>query len=76
MENKAIILEKLLDLLQNTRNLRDLVSLDYEKTGDGFFNEFAVATFERGDVVRINISWDSGTAIIKDVLRGLGYLGD
>ena len=84
-EDKALILQKLCETLQITRNMSNLVSLEYVKNC-GTYEEAALATVLReviddddNIVTRkchelINISCDSGTAIIKDVLRHFGFL--
>lgn len=64
MENKQNILNLLLPALQETRNLHDLVSLRYivEK-------ESVEATFSSGSKKYANVAMDSGTAMIRDLLR-------
>ena len=84
-EDKALILQKLCETLQLTRNMSNLVSLEYVKNS-GVYEDAALATVFRqvidddNNIVTreckelINISWDSGTAIIKDVLRHFGIV--
>lgn len=69
-ENKQSICDLLLVTLQATRNASDLVSLEYFEDEKG--NETVVATFESGGKRVINVSMDSGTAMIRDIMKGLG----
>lgn len=80
-EDKQHICDLLLPALQATRNLSDLVSLKYEKIGVPERYEFAGmelefhdmevvrATFESGYSKEANVTMDSGTAMIKDILN-------
>lgn len=68
MEDKKKILDLLLPALQETRNLEDLMSLVYVKLENG--EERVIAIFPAGDKA-VNITGDSGTAMIQDVLRGI-----
>lgn len=74
MENKAIIAADLAATLQQTRAYSDLVELRYYGPGE-IPNlpeeEIVVATFRDAPSVRINVTMDSGIALISDVLRGL-----
>lgn len=63
MENKQTILNLLLPTLQATRNLYDLISLDYDKE-----KEIVIAHFANGKKL-VNVEGDSGTAMIKDILK-------
>jgi len=64
MENKQVILNLLLPALQATRNLSDLVSLQYDPAKD-----LVVAVFASGGVKIANVAMDSGTSMIRDVLK-------
>lgn len=66
MENKQRILDLLLPTLQATNNLDDLINLEYIEDSK---NEIAVATFANGSKKETNISMDSGTSMIKDILK-------
>ena len=67
MENKQEILNRLLFTCQATRGADDLASLIYdEKT------EEVTATFANGGKRIINVACDSGVAMIRDVMKGLG----
>lgn len=63
-EDKRAICKALLPVLQMTRNLNDLVSLEYDT-----LREIVVATFDSGYTKRANVAMDSGTAMIKDILK-------
>ena len=64
MEDKQQILDLLLPALQATRNLSDLVSLQYDPAKD-----MVVAVFASGGVKMANVDMDSGTSMIRDVLK-------
>lgn len=64
MENKQEILNKLLPALQATRNLHDLVGLEYQAD-----RELVYAKFESGYQKIVNVALDSGTAMIKDIIN-------
>lgn len=63
-EDKQKILDLLLPALQATRNLHDLIGLDYDEE-----SETVIATFNNGYQKRVNVAIDSGTAMICDVIR-------
>ena len=67
-EDKQKILDLLLPTLQATRNLEDLMSLVYVKLENG--EERVIAIFHAGDKV-VNVSGDSGTSLILDVVHGI-----
>ena len=64
MENKQRILDLLLSALQETRNLHDLVELEYR--GD---RGLVYAKFASGNYKIVNVAMDSGTAMICDVVH-------
>jgi len=64
-ENKQLICDKLLETLRITRYYSDLVSLDYKKVG---CDEVVIATFHNGYQKRVNVSMDSGEAMIRDIV--------
>lgn len=66
-EDKQKILDLLLPALQATSALYDLVSLKYIWCSD--YEEYVVATFQNGHMKKVNVSVDSGYAMILDVLR-------
>ena len=66
-ENKQNILDLLLTCLQQTDNLWDLVDLKYQREESG--EETVIATFANGFAKRVNVTADSGTSMIRDVIR-------
>lgn len=69
-ENKAKICRMLLPVLQETRGLYDLRYLEYVDYHNG--EEEVIATFNNGYRKRVNVSMDSGTAMIRDIMNHLG----
>ena len=79
-ENKQLICNKMFDLFRSTRQFHDLISLTYvynwdedkcEHINKELPTEYVMATFNNGYKKYINVSIDSGYAMIKDVLRYL-----
>ena len=70
MEDKQKILDLLLQALQATRHLHDLVSLEY--VWEYECGQHVEATFENGYKKQINVSMDSGTAMIRDIMEHIG----
>ena len=68
MENKQEILNKLLPALQATRNLSNLDSLKYVNDNN---DEIVIATFKNGGEKTVNVTADSGTAMITDLIKRL-----
>jgi hypothetical protein len=68
-ENYQEICDELCRVLKKTRYLPDLAEIrhEYETSGD----RTAVCVFEGGFRKRINVSSDSGFAMIKDILNNL-----
>ena len=64
MEDKQKILDLLLPALQATRNLADLVGLEYRED-----RELVYAKFASGNYKIVNVAMDSGTAMICDVVH-------
>jgi len=81
-ENKQLICNKMLELLQVTRHFSALVSLTYVYNWDdekqGPINkkfpaeEYVLARFNNGCEKYANVSMDSGYAMIKDILKQIG----
>ena len=63
-ESKQLILDLLLTCLQATSNLYDLTDLKYVAE-----DETVIATFSSGYTKTANVAMDSGTAMIRDVIR-------
>ena len=66
MEDKQQICNLLCKTLQATRNACDLERIHYHMMPSG--DEFAILEFEHGKK-EVCISMDSGTAIIKDIVK-------
>ncbi len=66
MENKELIVKALLPVLKMTDNLFDLSDLEYQKTGP--CAEVVIATFRNGGKKTANVSMDSGTSMIRDII--------
>lgn len=64
MEDKQKILDLLLPALQATRNLEDLASLKYNPQ-----KELVEARFLSGYAKWANVAADSGTSMIRDIIR-------
>lgn len=76
MENKFAICAYLTDALRETREFGDnLRSLTFEpgETRDDR-EDHVIATALNGRKVSINVHADSGIAMIRDILRGIGGL--
>ena len=69
MENKQLILDSLCSALQLTRDQADLEALKYKEIGP--VKQHVIATYDGGGSREINVSLDSGIAMIRDVLRAL-----
>lgn len=64
-EDKQKILDALLPALRLTRGASDLINLIYVKVSDD--QEYALAVFQNGAERKINVTLDSGIAMIRDV---------
>lgn len=69
MENKQLILDALCSALQLTRDQADLEALEYKEIGPS--GQHVIATYDGGGSREINVSLDSGIAMIRDVLRAI-----
>lgn len=67
MEDKTLICDALMQTLRLTRNHRNLVELRYEKLSDS--EERVTAIWDKGGFKVINVSLDSGSAMIRDIMR-------
>lgn len=68
-ENKAKIVDDFAGVLKQTAAFYDLRDLTYAKTIDG--DEIVIAEFQNGRKKDINVNWDSGIAMIHDIMRAL-----
>ena len=69
MEDKKTICELLCLALQATRNQDDLVSLDYVLEDNG--DEIVQVKWKSGGRKQINVTLDSGTAMIRDIMYSI-----
>lgn len=70
MEDKQKILDLLLQTLQATRRYSGMKSIEYIKDEEDDYAE-AVIELEDGHKIPVNVSMDSGLAMIRDVIRHL-----
>lgn len=68
-ENKQLICNLLLPSLKETREYQDLIELNYEKINEN--TETVTAIFDNNSKIKINVSLDSGSAMIRDILKRL-----
>ena len=64
-EDKQAICDKLLETLQLTSNLYDLIYLKYLRD-----EEKVLAIFRNRDKT-VNVAMDSGTSMIRDIIKGI-----
>lgn len=69
MENKKTICELLTKTVQETQGGEDVTEILYAKRDDG--EEFATIIFKNGYKKPVCVTADSGTALIRDVMRHL-----
>lgn len=68
IEDKQFICDLLTQTLNATRDLRDLVSLEYQRRGSD--DEIVAIIYENGTKL-VNVSMDSGIAMIRDILKAI-----
>ena len=66
-ENKQKICDLLAEALRATRDHSDLTGIRYEKLGE--YTERTIVEYANGCTRVINVSMDSGTAMMRDILR-------
>lgn len=69
MEDKDMICKELAKLLKLTRNQSDLKALRYEILDYG--EEIVTVEWESGSRKVVGVSMDSGTAMIRDIMRAI-----
>ena len=67
-ENKEKVTEKLLEALKYARIGADIKSMEYKKEN---CDEYVTVTYDNGYSKRINVTADSGKALIADVISNL-----
>lgn len=65
MENKQTICDLLCETLRQTYNHRDLIRIEYDHR-----TEMVTLKWEEG-TRSVNVAMDSGTAMIRDVMRAI-----
>ncbi len=74
MENKKYILESLFETLSRTRKWRDeIAEMLYHKDKNGN-EEVIVRLYEGNAEIFIDVTGDSGMALIKDVIAALEHV--
>lgn len=68
-ENKQAICSYLLAALQATRECSDVVDLNYVELNED--EQLVEVVYPNESVIRINVSCDSGIAMIRDIVRRL-----
>ena len=69
MENKQMVLLYLRDALRYTRAGSDVLCLEHNKTESGC--EMVIIHFKSGFTKTVDVTADSGLAVMKDVLKAL-----
>lgn len=69
MENKREICNLLCETLKATRDQEDLMALKYKKDKSGL--ELVTVIYNGGGTRVINVTMDSGVAMIRDILKSL-----
>lgn len=68
-EDKQAICSMLLKTIRLTRNGYDVKSLEYKLLGTD--NERVQITYTDGSVNSVNVSMDSGEAMIRDIMKNI-----
>lgn len=68
-ENKQTICDLLCEALKATRDQHDLVRIRYEEIGQD--EQQVVLDYEGGGHRSVNVSLDSGIAMVRDILRAI-----
>lgn len=68
MENYQVICSLFFLTLRQTRQYRDLESLDHVQKGE---ERYVIARFVNGSSRKITVTMDSGIAMIKDIVNHL-----
>ena len=66
-EDKQLITKLLLATLKMTRAGQDIVDMNYKIREDG--DEIVIIQYTCGAEKRVNVLYDSGAALIRDVMR-------
>lgn len=68
-ENKSEICKAFLEVLQMTRQCENLIDLVYIRDGE---IEMVIATYSNGFKKICDVTFDSGIAVLKDILKNIG----
>lgn len=68
-ENKQLICDLLTETLKATRDQADVVSIKFRELGPD--DQEVTVTYENGGFRSVNVSLDSGIAMIRDILRAI-----
>lgn len=68
-ENKAEITEKLFQTIKLTHAGEDISDMHYVNDPNSYGREHVIITYANGYIRRVNVSMDSGAALIRDVMR-------
>ena len=68
-ENKQHICDLLTEVLKATRDQHDCVTIRYDRIGDDM--EQVTIDYEGGGHRSVNVSLDSGIAMVRDILRAI-----
>lgn len=68
-ENKAEITEKLFQTIRLTRAGEDISDMHYVNDPNSYGREHVIITYANGYIRRVNVSMDSGAALIRDVME-------
>lgn len=68
-ENKAEITEKLFQTIKLTHAGEDISDMQYVNDPNSYGREHVIITYDTGYIKRVNVSMDSGAALIRDVMR-------
>ena len=70
-EDKVMLCRMFLGVLQATDRFNNLLNLEYSRLSN--CDEIVTAVFKGGFTYHVNVSMDSGAAMLEDILRQLGY---
>ena len=68
-ENKSQITQALFEAIKLTRAGADIQNMEYVNDPNSLGREHVIITFADNYIKRVNVSLDSGCALIRDVMR-------
>lgn len=69
MENKARITEALFEAVKLTRAGEDIAKMEYINDPNSYGREHVYIEYANGYRKRVNVAMDSGSALIRDVMK-------